>query len=153
MHHQAAATGTTATTDAKSNFSLTIKAPASPQNKADGIITAMNWSVSGDQTGVKYSLQISKTADFVNVILRKDGIEGTTYNLDGAGLASAGTYYWRVRASNEVGDVSPWSNYWMFELIPTSPLVMAIAITILILVLAMLAFAILALVNRNRYQD
>jgi len=129
------------------------QAPASPQNKADGIITAMNWSVSGDQTGVKYSLQISKTADFVNVILRKDGIDGTTYNLDGSSLTSAGTYYWRVRASNEVGDASPWSNYWMFELIPTSPLVMAIAITVLILVLAMLAFAILALVNRNRYQD
>jgi len=128
-------------------------AQASPQNKPGEIITAMNWSVSGDQTGVRYSLQISKTADFVNVILRKDGIEGTTYNLDGSSLTSAGTYYWRVRASNEAGDVSPWSNYWMFELIPTSPLVMAIAITVLILVLAMLVFAILALVNRNRYQD
>ena len=113
----------------------------------------MNWSVSGDQTGVKYSLQISKTADFVNVILHKDGIDGTTYNLDRSSLATGGTYYWRVRASNEPGEVSPWSNYWMFELVPTSPLVMAIAVTILILALAMLIFAVLAIVNRNRYQD
>lgn len=127
--------------------------PASSQDQTDGLITAMNWSVSGDQTGVKYSLQISKTADFVNVILRKDGIEGTTYNLDRSGLASAGTYYWRVRASNETGEVSPWSNYWMFQLVPTSPLVMAIAVTILILALAMLIFAVMAIVNRSRYQD
>jgi hypothetical protein len=126
---------------------------ASPLNKPEGIITAMNWSVSGDQTGVKYSLQISKTADFVNVILRKDGIEGTTYNLDRSGLTSAGTYYWRVRASNETGEVSPWSNYWMFVLVPTSSLVMAIAITILILVLAMIVFAVMAIISRNRYQD
>ena len=137
----------------KSAGGLFGSSPASPLNKPEGIITAMNWSVSGDQTGVKYSLQISKTADFVNVILRKDGIEGTTYNLDGASLASAGTYYWRVRASNETGEVSPWSNYWMFELVPTSPLVMAIAITILILVLAMLVFAVMAIISRNRYQD
>ena len=126
---------------------------ASQQNRAEGILTSMNWSVSGDQTGVKYSLQISRTADFVNVVLRKDGIEGTTYNLDKSSLASAGTYYWRVRASNETGEVSPWSNYWVFELVPTSPLVMAIAITILVLALAMLVFAVLAIVNRNRYQD
>ena len=137
----------------KSIGGLFSSTPASPLNKPEGIITAMNWSVSGDQTGVKYSLQISKTADFVNVILRKDGIEGTTYNLDRSGLATGGTYYWRVRASNEPGEVSPWSNYWMFELVPTSPLVMAIAVTILILALAMLIFAVLAIVNRNRYQD
>jgi hypothetical protein len=128
-------------------------ASTSPLNKPEGVITAMNWSVSGDQTGVKYSLQISKTADFVNVVLRKDGIEGTTYNLDRSSLASAGTYYWRVRASNETGEVSPWSNYWMFELVPTSSLVMAIAITILILVLAMIVFAIMAIISRNRYQN
>lgn len=137
----------------KSIGGLFSPAAASQQNKAEGILTAMNWSVSGDQTGVKYSLQISKTADFVNVIVRKDGIEGTTYNLDKSSLASAGTYYWRVRASNESGEVSPWSNYWVFELVPTSPLIMAIAITILILALAMLVFAILAIVNRNRFQD
>jgi len=134
-------------------FSASSASSASPLTQHEEIITAMNWSVSSDQAGVKYSLQISKTADFVNVVLRKDGIEGTTYNLDRSSIASAGTYYWRVRAANETGDVSPWSNYWMFEFVPTSPLVMAIAITVLILVLAMLIFAILALVNRNRYQD
>ncbi|MCX5996990.1 MAG: hypothetical protein NTV42_05095 [Chloroflexi bacterium] len=125
----------------------------SQSNKPAGIITAMNWSVSGDQTGVNYSLQISRTADFVNVVVNKDGIVGTTYNLDRSNLASAGTYYWRVRASNETGDVSPWSNYWAFEFVPTSPLVMAIAVTILILILAMLIFAVLAIINRNRNQD
>lgn len=128
-------------------------ASTSPLNKAEGILTAMNWSVSGDQTGVKYSLQISKTADFVNVLVRKDGIEGTTYNLDSSSLASAGKYYWRVRASNDTGDVSAWSNYWMFELVPTSSLVMAIAITILILVLAMIVFAVMAIISRTRYQN
>jgi hypothetical protein len=136
----------------KSIGGLFSSSPASPLTKTEGILTAMNWSVSGDQAGVKYSLQISKTADFVNVILRKDGIEGTTYSLDRSALASAGTYYWRVSASNETGEASPWSNYWMFELVPTSPLVMAIAITILILVLAMLIFAVLAIISRNRYQ-
>jgi len=123
----------------------------SQQNSADGTLTAMNWSVSGDQTGLKYSLQISRTTDFVNVVFPKDGIVGTAYNLNKSSLPTAGVYYWRIKAANESGDISQWSNYWKFEVVPTSPLVMAIAITILILIMAIIIFTIMAFINQNRY--
>ncbi len=127
-------------------------APAvSQQNSADGTLTAMNWSVSGEQTGLKYSLQISMTTDFVNVVFPKDGIEGTAYNLNKSSLPIAGVYYWRVRSTNDSGDISQWSNYWKFVAVPTSPLLMAIAATILILIMAIIIFAIMAFISRNRY--
>jgi hypothetical protein len=63
----------------------------------------------------------------------------------------AGVYYWRVKATNESGGVSPWSNNFSFEILPTSPLMLTIAITIIILLIAMVVFGIVALINRRRY--
>jgi hypothetical protein len=120
--------------------------------ETDGAITTMNWSISGDQTGVKYSLQVARNPDFVDIAFQKDGLETTNYNLDKSNLRSPGTYYWRVRASNENGDLSAWSNYWKLDYVATSPLVTTIAVTILILLLALIIFTVMALITRSRYQ-
>jgi hypothetical protein len=66
-------------------------------------------------------------------------------------LPNTGTYYWRVRAINDAGDVGQWSNYWQFESKAASPLVIAISVTIIALVIAMIIFGIIALVSRSRY--
>jgi hypothetical protein len=123
----------------------------SEQKAGDAVLTAMNWDVKGDQSVLKYTLQISRTQDFSNVLFTKDGIQTKSYNLSKSSLPLAGVYYWRVKATNESGQASPWSNNWSFEILPTSPLILTIAITIIILLIAVVVFGIIALINRRRY--
>jgi predicted phage tail protein len=111
----------------------------------------MTWSADTVQAGLKYSLQISKTPDFASVAVQKDNITGASFNLLRSMLPAAGTYYWRVRAVNDAGDIGPWSNSWKFDSSAASPLVIAISFTIIALLLAMIVFGIIALVSRSRY--
>ncbi|MCX6007524.1 MAG: hypothetical protein NTZ34_09760, partial [Chloroflexi bacterium] len=124
---------------------------SSTQKINDITLTAMNWEVKGDQSALKYTLQISKTQDFSNIIYTKEGIQINSYNLVQSNLPTAGVYYWRVKAANETGGISPWSNNWSFEFIPASGLIMTIAITIIVLIIAIVIFGIIALVNRRKY--
>jgi hypothetical protein len=122
----------------------------SQQKMNDSVISAMNWSASTDQSALKYTLQISKTQDFSAVVLLKEGITATTYQINKSSLPLAGSYYWRVKATNDSGLSSPWSNTWKFEVIAASPLIFTISIVIIILVLAIIVFAVIALINRTR---
>jgi len=122
----------------------------SQQKINDTVLSAMNWSVSGEQTGLKYTLQISKTEDFSAVVLLKEGITATSYQINKSSLPLAGTYYWRVKATNDSGLTSPWSNTWKFDVVAASPLTFTISIVIIVLVLAIIIFAIIAIINRNR---
>ena len=124
----------------------------SQQKINDAILSAMNWDVSGDKTGLKYTLQIAKTADFSAVVLLKEGITTTTFQINKSDLPLTGTYYWRVKATNDSGLSSPWSNSWNFEVMTTSTLIFAVSIVIIILALAIVAFAILAIISRNKTQ-
>ena len=124
---------------------------APQQSGADTSLAVMNWSADAVQPGLKYSLQISKTPDFTSVAVQKDNITGTSFNLLSSLLPATGTYYWRVRAVNDAGDIGPWSNSWKFDSLAASPLVLAIVFTIVVLLLAMIMFGIIALVSRSRY--
>lgn len=122
----------------------------SQQKMNDTVMSAMNWDVSGDKTGLKYTLQISKTSDFSAIVLLKEGITATTYQVNKSNLPLAGTYYWRVKAISDNGLSSPWSNTSQFEVIAASPLIFTISIVIIVLILAIIIFAVIALINRNR---
>jgi hypothetical protein len=122
-----------------------------PQSGGDASLSVLGWSAKSDATGMKYSLQIAKSADFAGTAFQKDDITTTTFNLQRSMLPNTGTYYWRVRAINDAGDVGQWSNYWQFESKAASPLVIAISVTIIALVIAMIIFGIIALVSRSRY--
>ena len=135
----------------KSPGSLFGIGPTPQQGGADTSIAVMTWSADTVQAGLKYSLQISKTPDFASVAVQKDNITGASFNLLRSMLPAAGTYYWRVRAVNDAGDIGPWSNSWKFDSSAASPLVIAIVFTIIALLLAMIVFGIIALVSRSRY--
>jgi len=124
----------------------------SKQTTNDSALTTMNWSASSEQPGLKYTLQISKTEDFTSPAFHKEGIKNNNYILKQSSLPMTGIYYWRVKAVDDIGDESQWSNTWKFEIVPTSPLVFALSVTIIILVLALIFFGIMALINRNRYR-
>src|SRR5690554_2362541 len=70
-----------------------------------------------------YRFQLSDSPDFSNLVSDQSFISSSSVSV--AGLASATTYYWRVRASNGYGD-SNWSSVWSFTTsaaAPDSPLV------------------------------
>ncbi|MBN1375722.1 MAG: hypothetical protein JXA01_06175 [Dehalococcoidia bacterium] len=123
----------------------------SSQKISDSSLTDMNWDVAGDASALKYTLQISKTQNFSNILFTQDNIQSNSYNLSKSNLPADGIYYWRVKASNDSGGTSPWSNIWSFHIITTSPLILAIAITIIILLIAIIIFGIIALISRRRY--
>ena len=122
----------------------------SQQKMNDSVLTAMTWDVTGDKTGLKYTLQISKTEDFNSVVLLKENITATSFQINKSALPLAGTYYWRVKAVNDSALSSPWSNTWKFEVIAASPLIFTISIVIIVLIIAIIVFAIIAVINRNR---
>jgi hypothetical protein len=124
--------------------------PAS-QPGGDVSLAVLGWSAKSDNTGMKYSLQISRSPDFASTALQKDDIASTSFNLQRSMLPNTGIYYWRVRAINDAGDVGQWSNSWQFESRSASPLVIAIAFTVIALIIAIIIFGIIALVSRNRY--
>jgi hypothetical protein len=59
-----------------------------------------------------YSLQVSLTNDFSEFIINESGIENTEFQLNELNLNT--TYFWRVKASNEEGENSAWSDIWSF---------------------------------------
>jgi hypothetical protein len=71
------------------------------------------WTVITDPSGVTYTLQISQDPSFATVPLEKTGLTTAQYLMTTAEkLKSAGSktpYYWRVKATDLAGNVSPWS--------------------------------------------
>jgi chitinase len=92
-------------------------APAliSPLNGATGIPTNTKLTWSASNGADSYTLQVSTTPTFSNLVLYADGILGTLYQV--TGLSENTTYYWRVNAMNEKG-TSVWSEVWRFTTIP-----------------------------------
>ena len=130
------------------NIGGLFQSPNPSQN--DSVLTTLTWKIDGDATGVTYTLQIAKTADFSDEVLLKDDIATSSFDLYKSNFLLSGTYYWRVKASGDAGGVSPWSNSWNFDIITASSLVMALSVTILILLLAIVAFGVFAVINRSR---
>lgn len=59
-----------------------------------------------------YFLQIARDKNFNDLIISKDSIQSTSYQVDG--LEFSKEYFWRVRASNDFG-FSDWSEVWDFQ--------------------------------------
>jgi len=58
-----------------------------------------------------YTLQVSDTSDFSQLVVDEDSIGGTSFSV--SGLSYNATYYWQVRASNAIS-TSDWSEAWSF---------------------------------------
>lgn len=75
---------------------------------------AFTWNAVTDPSGVTYTFQIAHDAAFATLTIpEKSGLTATTYTMTAAEkLKSSGAntpYYWRVRATDQAGNVSAWS--------------------------------------------
>ncbi len=77
------------------------------------------WNESTDMyAGVDhYEIQVSTTSDFSNIVV-EDSTLSTSYTLP---QLADGTYYWRVRAVDSVGNIGTWSDVFSFSIDSTPP--------------------------------
>lgn len=72
----------------------------------------MTWSTSSGATN--YTIQISSTNTFSSIV-DSATITTTNYTVPNGKLTVGSSYYWRVKASSNLG-VSNWSSVWMFSI-------------------------------------
>jgi PGF-pre-PGF domain-containing protein len=68
-------------------------------------------------------MSTARDARFVSIALQKTGLTASTYNLSSTEALVAGTYYWRARAVDGVGNIGSWSENWSFtvSIAPPTP--------------------------------
>lgn len=84
--------------------------------------TDLEWYSSVNAT--HYSLQVSTSPDFQNLVIDNSNLPLTTFNF--SGFEHHTTYYWRVNASNVVGE-SSYSSVWQYTTIVALPAQPALA--------------------------
>ncbi len=113
-----------------STFSFTIAAvetssPSVPSNVSPANASSsycpspvLTWSQVTDVSGVTYKMQIDNNVTFASPLLTVPGVPSNIYSVSPA--LAAGTYYWRVKAINGVGNQSDYSSYSSFNVVATT---------------------------------
>jgi hypothetical protein len=102
-------------------------------------IATFDWSdteVAGGK--VNYTLQISYGDDFSSQVLLKKNLVDSEYTLSQNEISTNGLYSWRVKAVDDIGNESQWSEVWKFDLIRLSNQTLILSIIIPILVIAVI---------------
>jgi hypothetical protein len=99
-------------------------------------IATLDWSDINAADKVSYTLQISRGDDFSSQVLSKENLLDSEYTLSQNDISAKGLYIWRVKAVDDIGNESPWSDVWKFDLTLMSNQVLILSITIPILVIA-----------------
>jgi hypothetical protein len=107
-------------------------------------IAIFDWSDVNVEGEVSYTLQIARGDDFSSQVLLRENLDNSEYTLSRNDIPTKDTYFWRVKAVDDVGNESPWSEIQEFDLINMSNQDLILSITIPILfIFAIAAVAIL----------
>jgi hypothetical protein len=76
-----------------------------------------HWQAVNDPSGVSYTLQVAADSGFSTLLVTEEGLSGASHTVDGAKLPSAGdSFFWRVKAIDNAGNESGWSEAGSFIL-------------------------------------
>jgi len=103
------------TIDTKGPIAPTLVSPANTSSTNDNTPT-LDWHNVTDAE--EYQIQIDSNSNFTSPQIDKVGITNSTYTT--LSSLSDGTYYWRVRAKDNLGNWGGWSSGWSFT-IDTQP--------------------------------
>jgi hypothetical protein len=106
------------------------------------------WSDVGVGKEVKYEIQIATDTSFATPVLEKVVSGDSEYPLSDADQLEQGTYVWRVKAVDSLGNESPWSEMSQFEIEVMPQKVLIFTCVILALLLAMLILIGIMVWNR-----
>jgi hypothetical protein len=115
----------------------------SGQQGLGSTIATFDWSDVDAKGKISYTLQISRSDDFSSQVLLKENLPDSEYTLPQNDIATKGLYSWRVKAVDDIGNESQWSNIWKFDLILVSNQALIISITITILLIAIMLAAVI----------
>ena len=107
-------------------------------------IAAFDWSDVNTEGKISYTLQIARGDDFSSQVLLKENLADSEYTLSRNGISTKEIYFWRVKAVDDVGNESPWSEVQEFDVISMSNQDLILSLTIPILfIFAIVAVAML----------
>jgi uncharacterized protein YjdB len=85
----------------------------SPAHQLTGLDNTLTMEWQETANAISYTLQISEKPDFSELFVEKNQLSVAQYQVDGLGYGTK--YFWRVKASNAIGE-SDWSEIWSFTI-------------------------------------
>ena len=82
--------------------------------------TKFDWSDIEVQGKTTYTLEVANDNDFLSPAVLKKGLVDSEYTLSRDDILTIGSYTWRVRAVDDIGNEGLWSDADEFEVIPMS---------------------------------
>ena len=115
--------------------------PISPKDNTlrSGEVT-FQWQGITSNSEITYNLQISETAGFASIFRSKSDIEEFSYALNKEEALPRGTYYWRIKAVDDYGNESPWSDSSSFTASPIPTWVWVVVGVVVLVVLMVVAY-------------
>jgi hypothetical protein len=96
-------------------------------------VASFNWSDVNAEGKISYTIQIAHGDEFSSPVLTKEGLVDSEYALSRDDILATGSYSWRVKAVDEVGNESPWSEVQEFEVLTMSNQVLIMSLVIPVL--------------------
>jgi hypothetical protein len=113
-------------------------------------IETFDWSDVNAEGKVSYTLQIGRGGDFSSQVLLKENLADSEYDLTRNDVSTKDIYSWRVKATDDVGNESPWSEAQEFDLIPMSNQTLILTLAIPILFIAAIVTGVILTLRKNR---
>ncbi len=117
-----------------------------PENNAELLDNTPTfvWTSVSDPSGVTYQIQIDGDADFSFPVYYAINLVDNAHTLPDENALALGTYFWRVRAKDGVGNIGEWSEERTFVVVPIG------TIGVLLMPLLILIPFLLVLWRQNR---
>lgn len=105
----------------------------SGQENIDSPQITFDWSDCGKYGEISYVLQIARDGDFSSPILIRESLTNSAYTLRQGDRLSPGNYSWRIKAVDDIGNESQWSEINQFEIILLPRQVFILSLLVLVL--------------------
>jgi len=117
--------------------------PISPQKGTtvrSGVVTFRWGATTGSSNNVTYTLQISSSPDVATYVRSISGLQASSYSVPEDDPLDKGTYYWWVKAVDDYGNESPWSDSSPLNVSPIPTWVWVVIGVVILLVLMAVAY-------------
>lgn len=111
---------------------------------------SFDWSDVKVQGKTSYTLEIANTNDFSSPAVLKKGLINSEYDLSKDDTITLGSYSWRVRAVDDIGNEGLWSEANKFEVIPMSNSVLILSLVIPLVFISGMAILGIMIWRRHR---
>jgi hypothetical protein len=133
---------------ASADFTVTKKILPTPQTISpqsgstlrSGEATFRWGAITGSSNNVTFTLQISNSPDVATYVRSLSGLQTSSYTVPQEEPLDKGTYYWWVKAVDDYGNESPWSDSSSFNVSPIPTWVWVVIGVVIFLVLMVVAY-------------